>query len=337
VGVISPEDFITGEYAPDPEASAVILFELDDVQLNFHRGRSRFYREHQKSFRMQVLDDAGRDFADIGFSLIGRGRLRERLLEFDAYVHNLEDGQVKTTHIGRRDLHRERPSREVQNFYLSFPDVKVGSIIEYTISIRSFSVHRLPEWEFQGFIPIDYSQYQVLVPKPLEYHFINLGMLQPSKQTEQTLPYVIPWWRGSNHSTTATRLQLVAEQVPAIKPEPHQPGMDHVVSRLLFELKAIRMPGVPLVRLFESWEDVEREMMNFPGFGKYLERAELLLEDMIQAPEDYTGIDEKISAAIHFVRDRVRYNSQEMPVAASFPATVLERGAGNAAEVNCCW
>ncbi len=53
------------------------------------------------------------------------------------------------------------------------PNVKEGSMVEYSYTIQSDFLFDLREWEFQNTIPVAWSEYRVTIPEYFKYRLLS--------------------------------------------------------------------------------------------------------------------------------------------------------------------
>ncbi len=94
---------------------------------------------------------------------------------FDGYVHNLEGNKVISTRVRSRDLIAEQTTDRLKTMKISFPQAKVGSILEITYTITSPFFYSPPDWQFQYSIPVAYSEYILYQPAFYNFNFFVQG------------------------------------------------------------------------------------------------------------------------------------------------------------------
>ena len=60
----------------------------------------------------------------------------------------------------------------------AFPEVKAGSMIEYTYTIERETMGSLRNWYFQGLYPVRYSEYQLRFHKYFVFLYSLLLLIQ---------------------------------------------------------------------------------------------------------------------------------------------------------------
>ncbi|MEQ9009599.1 MAG: DUF3857 domain-containing protein, partial [Ekhidna sp.] len=150
------ESYFTMSHCPyDSSAGA---FYLSDY------GKSRFDNNFEIEFThhviLKILSPEEYDRADIKIPF-SKG---DRVSGFEAATYNMVDGKVMESKIKRKDVIIEDVNNNTRSFNFTFPNVKEGSIIEYTYRVNYGSIKSLNTWYFQTSLPVIKSQYELIIP-----------------------------------------------------------------------------------------------------------------------------------------------------------------------------
>lgn len=161
-GVVLPQDMNMTSYKSDPTASAVVLCDFGTAEV----GPRTQYTRH---VRIKILKQDGLRYANVEIPYKPYDKY-EVFTGLKAQTINVnEKGELVKTKLKGRDF-RDTPVDEENSIKVfSFADVKVGSIIEYSYTIRSLDLVRLKEWYFQTTIPVQWSEYRVYIPSRFNY------------------------------------------------------------------------------------------------------------------------------------------------------------------------
>ena len=124
---------------------------------------------HKKSF-----DDLG----TVKIYLYANGSDKEKLDNLQAATYNLEDGKVVQTKVDKSSIFQDKDG-DNQVIKFTFPDLKEGSIIEYTYTTNSPFFQYIPTWTFQGQYPELWSQFTIEEPQFFDFVTLKQGYLQP--------------------------------------------------------------------------------------------------------------------------------------------------------------
>ncbi|MCH5689784.1 DUF3857 domain-containing protein [Niabella sp. W65] len=162
-GKVSATDFDVTSPAIDTASNAVVLADIGSSTLEGNN-KGFFSLKYTHLRRVKILNKKGMDAADISIVLYTSGNAEEKLDECKALTYNLENGDVKQTKLENSSIFKERLSKNAVVRKFTFPNVKEGSILEYTYTITSDFLTHLRPWEFQGTSwPRVYSEYTVKI------------------------------------------------------------------------------------------------------------------------------------------------------------------------------
>ncbi|MBW6497440.1 MAG: DUF3857 domain-containing protein [Bacteroidales bacterium] len=337
LGRVTPEDFIQGTYEKDPEASAVVLYDYGETRFDIDGQAGRFYYNLTRTMRMQIIDERAFSYADHSIRLYDNPSNRETMSGFNAYVHNLEDNRIKTTRLRSRDLLTEKTSDNIKTCKFTFPEVKAGSIIEFTYTVKSFRIFSPRPWQFQYSLPVEYSEFNFIVPEYYNYNFFMQGFEAPVIQDRKSVnrSYIISGASGTQ-TVVATNIHYhwVMKDLPALRDEPFTTNISNYYSAIFFELASEIFPGSRPQLYVSSWADVDKLLRDSEYFGGFLSGTRQLRNEMSGLANDEASEEEKIASVLSWFHNNIRWNNSTSMSAGSTARQVINRGSGNSAEIN---
>lgn len=295
-------------YSPDSGASAVYLINNAEVVFN-ENDYSMYMKRH---VRIKFLNEDGFDYADITLPYL-KG---ENLQRLKSATYNLENGKITTTEVSKRDWVNEKYNDDLMEKKVSFPDVKVGSIIEYAFEQNMGSFRNMPGWRFQTDIPVKYTEFKTDIPRYGSYQPGFKGYLSPT--------YYKP---GSN------QYHVIMEEVPALKKEPYVATMENFRAEIDFEIKSISIPGYGTEVFLEDWAAIAGSLANDDDYGEAIDNLGQLRRIY---PEDQGwGNDlESMKSIFNYVRDHFEWNEYYRFKIYESPRSLWEEGTGTNADIN---
>ena len=313
------------DYPADTNAAAVVLADIGRISVIVRTSKSECLFERKR--RIKILKPTGFQYADVAIPLYVENDA-EILAEFEAKIYNSR-GLART--IEKKDVFLEKSSSRVLQIKFAFPEVQVGSVIEYRYLISKKNLFELPEWYFQQEIPVMWSELSVTIPSLLEYITLINGTppqeRAPTSVKEQVL--LIP-------DATVSTVSYYQKNMPALRPEGYITTMDDYYSRIRFQLQA---SGLNAYReeFFSSWEKTAKELVNHEFFGKkYLRKASLDGALAELAPQ-LIGIEkpeEQLQKIHQFVTHQVAWNGYHRFLVDEPLDKVFVRKLGSSAELN---
>lgn len=282
-GKVDKADLEMTVYPLDSGAEAVYLLDYGISQL---RG-SDFTMLLTTHVRIKILKEEGLDRADLELRYVrGDGDITK----LKAATHNLVNGKVVTREVGKKEWVDEKINDKVRVKKLSFPDAKVGSIIEYTYRIEAGSIYRVPSWSFQSSIPVRYSEYIVDLSEYASYMPLFQGYLRPAYS-----------------NNTKEKYHIVMKDVPALTREPYVSTIENFRSRIEFEIKSISLPGYYPEVFMENWNAINKELMESEGIGGALNNTGPLRK-IYPKDKGWGNNKESLIEIYNYVRDHFTWN-----------------------------
>lgn len=334
-GKISDEEINLSSYHG---SDAVILCDYGTYQYDARLGQLYLY--FTRHLRIKILTSAGLKYAtqtvpfyDLKSATSFRNNrvfeLRAQTLNINA-KNEIKHDKVKTKNYTVSEADVDFNS----SLTIKFPNVAVGSIIEYEIKIPTIEVVNPPEWIFEQDIPVIHSELRVISPEYIQYSgkAYLIDYLDVSETKYQTS--VLSYPRGSI-SYQSYQMQFVKSNVPAASPgTPYYERM-RLKIMLDFASQKFTIPGVPyLFRatdreykykdraekdmtltnisyiLYKSpdLETLPKKMLKDPYFGPPL-NIHMGINDTINSLiKGRTNEEEKIQIIYNFISDHMTWN-----------------------------
>jgi len=141
----------------DKNAEAVVLFDIEEVRCSVYTFAAN--AEVIRHVRIKILKDKGLEEANIKI-LFFSYKKSETVKDIIAQTYNLDrDGNVKISKLEKKNIYEKEFSKNVSQKIFTFPEVKKGSILEYSYRVTSTLELGLRDWEFQTNIPVKFSSF----------------------------------------------------------------------------------------------------------------------------------------------------------------------------------
>ncbi len=323
-GKVSVTEMSMETYVEDPEAEALVLFDLgDSFFFDVDRG---FEIRFTRIKRIKILKDTGVGFGEFSIPIYKDGMNAEKIASIEAISYNLEQGTTVKTAMIRSDLFEERIS---ENWYLkkfAVPNVKRGTVIEIKYTLESPFLFNLPDWEFQDRIPTLYSEYTVHMVPFYEYVFLAQGIttfdvnqtkLDPFDRTFASIPY--------NDQIYTFGMK----NIPAFRDESFITSRRDYITKIDFQLSKVNRTNGAKEEIMTNWPTVIEDLTKYESFGKYIKKSASLAEDfLIQIPEKSN------KAIIEYVKSYFTWNGDYSGTAFQNPKELMAKKTGNSADIN---
>ena len=217
--------------------------------------------------RIKILTSAGLDWGTVEVRLAqDPGNRTERLTDVRGFTYNLVQGKVQRQALDASNIFSNKVSEFTAVAKFALPNVRAGSVIEFSYSVLSDYVFYFHDWQFQRSIPTRWSEYRADIP----HQFFYKIFLQ-SKQ-----PLAVDEKRGLDGLTPHYRWAM--RDVPALRPEPYMTTPADYVDELTFELARYRGTDVA-----QSWDKIDELLLRDPNLGQLLDQNNYLKPDLDRA------------------------------------------------------
>lgn len=342
-GKVVAADFVVNSPVVDSNANAVILA---DIGSSSFEGNTKgwFSLIFKRIKRVKILNKKGFDAADVVIGLYTSGTDEERLEDCKGITYNLENGELKQTKLDPKNIFKDPIRKSVSLRKFTMPDVKEGSIIEYSYTIKSDFLFALQPWTFQGEYPCLRSEYEVGIPEFFNYVLLTQGYI-PIENVKNIR-------RGSftvTYNTSATTAsqsvnitggvfenKWMAKDVPAIKEEPFTSSLDNHIAKIEFQLSQYRFPDEPVEDIMGSWPKVREKLMKDERFGESLNKNNGWMTDEIkQITGGAKTLEDSVRKIYAYIRDNFTSTGNGIKMSADNALKeVYKKKSGNTADIN---
>jgi hypothetical protein len=102
-----------------------------------------------------------------------------------AYTYNLENDKIVPTKVEKDSKFKSTEDKHYNIVKFAFPNVKDGSVVEYSYTIFSPFVFEMPKIMIEDDVPIVYTEYVFDTPKELGYSINYQGSVLPKYRVSE--------------------------------------------------------------------------------------------------------------------------------------------------------
>jgi hypothetical protein len=274
--------------------------------------------------RIKILKESGYNWGDVEIYYQHFNNV-ESLSSLKAQIIQPDGTKVS---VSKKDIFKEAYSKYVTKASFAFPQLKVGSVIEWKYSINSERIFQIKDKYFQYSIPCRRSEYFAELPTMLNFVLLSQGSIAlESEKKETNKSYE---WGAQG----ATQYNYKANNVPALKSENYITTMDDYRSRLRFQLSEIRIPG-QYKEILSSWNQVGNELLDEEKLGRQCFRKGNH-KTVLDALGDLKGSTdkEKLREVFNFVVSKIEWDGTYGIYANDNLNKVFTKQTGNGAAIN---
>ncbi len=286
----------------------------------------------ERRIRIKILKEKGLAEADISIPYYAFNN-DEKISRLSACTFNIDDsGNIKTTMVKKDAVYSKKIDKYYSAMIVAFPEVKVGSVIEYKFTMERETMGQLKDWFFQGRIPVRYSEYDLRIPQIFRFS------VQPSvidaMENKQSVSYERIFTDSRYIDTRVLKSNYIMRNLAGIKDEPYMGSAKDYMQRLEFQLSQIDYGNNHIVDLNANWGDVITDLMKDDNFGMQLEKTVPGTIKLITEANAITDAETKMNFIFNTVRKTISWNEQEAVFTDNSITKTWELKNGNSAAVN---
>ncbi len=294
----------------DKGADAVVLIDYGNIY--YDRGTvgfSIFKTVFERRTRIKILKEKGIAQADIEIPYYTHNN-EERILKLNANTYNQDaTGKLITSEVKKSSIYSKKIDGNYSKMIIAFPEVKVGSIIEYSYSIER-ETYNLRNWYFQGRIPVRYSEFQLRVPQIFRFS-VQPSVIDPIDDKQEVIDESISMDEGFVQ-TKSLKSNYIMRNLPGVKNEPFMGAAKDYMQRLEFQMTQIYYSESRIEDISLKWEDVIKNRLNKnDDFGLQLVKTIPSSKKMIEECEQIADIEGKMKFIYNQVRKTMNWNGDE--------------------------
>jgi Domain of Unknown Function with PDB structure (DUF3857) len=351
LGKVTIEELQQKSHPKDTSAVAAILFKKGDVRFDYSE-QNGFEIKTEVKVKIKIYKKEGYLWANENIRYyIGSGT-KENIRFSDAVTYNLVNGKIEKTKLKSDGEFIEKINKYWGRKKIALPNVKEGSVVEYSYLIVTDNIAEMREWNFQSSIPVNYSEFKTSIPEYYTYKPNQKGFIYPKttvNQERKTLNFSsIERSSGSGLSGAATTQSIsnsqlefmetktvyVAENLPAMKEESFVNNIDNYTASISHELSSIKYPNSPYKSFATDWESVTKKIYENEDFGAELKKTGYFEEDLKTVLTGKITQEERIKTVFDFVKSKVKWNDFNGYSCDDGVKKAYKDGVGNVAEIN---
>ena len=350
-GKISEEE-LAEKYDPqDSSAVASVLYRDYKIRYEYNQSTG-FEVVTDVRERVKIYKKEGFDYATVSERLYisDAGSEKESFKNLKAYTYNLVDGSIEETKLKGSDTFTEDVSKYYKEEKFTLPNVKEGSVIEYSYTVDSPFYYSIDEVVLQYDIPIRKQEIAIATPEYFVFKPNFKGYLQVSpKMSSKTGKISIQnksrdsgggfsvsktTFSTSNIDYIISVSEFNMENVPALKEENYVNNINNYRAAINYELQYVNFPQQPIKSYSTTWDKVVETIYDSPDFGKQIENTKYFKNKVSEILTDTSTDVTKMSAIYFFVQQHMNWNGYYGKYTDKGVKSSFVEKTGNAADIN---
>ncbi len=315
----------------DKGASAMVLIDYGNTYYNRGTvGFSTFKTVFERRIRIKILKENGISQADIRIPYYNRNN-EEKINKLNANTYNLDaSGKVQTTEVKKSSIYSKRIDASHSMMIIAFPEVKVGSIIEYSYSIERETIY-LNDWYFQGRIPVRYSEYQLRIPQFFRFS-IQPNIVDHMEDKQDVTTEILSADEGAIEAKVL-KSNYIMRNLVGIKDEPFMGAAKDYMQRIEFHLSQIDY-GDHTKDISTKWSDIIRDLKSDESFGLQFQNNISSASSLIDEAKRITDTEQRMKFLYEEVRKSLTWNEDDGIYTDNGISKTWETKTGNLADIN---
>ncbi len=330
-GEINADDYAINRNNIDSNANAIVIQEYGKTTMQLNETDNRFHIIFEYHVKLKIFNKDGFRHGNIIIPLYKGENLEEYISELKASTYNYNSGSFTESVMDKKNVFAERRSKYLELTKFTLPNLKDGSIIEYSYRLESPNIFNFKSWPFQSDIPKMSSLYEVNIPAIYNYNVVLRG---PYKLTDQKVELFKECMRLQGTSIDCSKISYLMKKIPAFVEEDYMTAASNFKSAIYFELSDMQRVDGSRQSYTKSWKDVDYELTSAPNFGSQMKKKEIFKEVMPgilkNAPTDL----DKAKAVYAYIKKQLKWNNYYGMHSEGNIKSALENKSGNVADIN---
>lgn len=316
-------------YKKDSTASAVILY---------HEGNTEFFEKGEEIYirtkiykKVKILNKDGFDLADVEISIQNskRNDMEETVENIKGITHN--DGS--STHLSKKDIYTERVTDYLQEVKFALPNIKKGSIIEYSYDLVSPYLFNFTGWDFQDRVPTLESVFKAKIPGNYRYNrsLIGYERLVVNTSTVERNCFSISF---SSNKASCEVLTYTMKNIPAFIPEDYMTSTRNYKSRIKFELSEYHSFNGYKKKYSKTWKSVDREFKQDEDIGGQTRKKSFFKKRLPSNILEDVNELERAKKVYNFIKHHYTWNKSFRMFNKISVTKAFEKKTGTVSEIN---
>jgi len=345
-GKVSKEELMETQNDLYPEADATVLYREHKSYFQYRQDEG--YTLYTQVFeRIKIYNQDGFDWANQSFRTYNFGSNREKIENLKATTYNMDGNSIKKDKLSRSALFEERVSNYYMQHKFTLPNIKEGSVIEFTYTVSS-PFTRIEDIDLQYTIPIRKEVVEVKVPEYYVYN--NFGNPQSGlvynyerDSKEISVDFNARTGLGSaNRNATAggtgkykeIQYKLDEVNIPPLKKEDYVDNLNNYRAKSIWELSMINWPDEMPKTFTTDWEAVTKRIYDSDGFVNELNKTDYYASDLAAALADATDPLDKANRILFAVQSKMTWNGYLGYYPEKGVKKAFKEGTGNVGDIN---
>ncbi|QHC83960.1 hypothetical protein AS589_03695 [Empedobacter brevis] len=349
-GKISKKDFEKTTSTIQTDAPAEVLYADGNYKITFNTTQGGIEQTKKVFYRIIVFDKdkTPDDVLKVEIPLYkSSGSDQDKLLSLKAITYNLDGGKITEQKVEKKDIFLDKVHRFMDKQTFTFPNVKNGSILEYSYEIVSPFYGQTDTWYFQQSVPVVASNFTLQNQEYFNYQQDLRGGFAP-KITNNSKKETGAYKQGGfninefhhkqlsqgSYELTINEKKYSLSDLPSYSREAYVLNPRNMLASIQFELASYQAPGRTIENFSTTWERIGKDLMDHENFGRQLNGNGFLDETVNSTITGKTTNIQKTQAIFDYVKTAVTWNDYLGEYTDKGIRKTFNEKSGNSADIN---
>ena len=330
-GAITYDDYEFDRKKLDSNVNAIVLKEFGtaSIQRDDNTGSLELIFEHH--VKIKIYNKEGFKEANIVIPTYKDESREETISDLKASTFNYVNNNFVETVMDRKAVFTENRSKYTRLTKFTLPNLKEGSVIEYSYRLKSPNLFNFKTWEFQSDIPKVISEYLVYIPGIYNY---NVSLRGFQKLTDQKVELSKECLRLSGVAIDCSKINYMMKNIPAFIEEDNMTAPSNFKSAIYFELSDVQNLNGAKTSYTKTWKDVDYELSSYKTLGDQMKRKDVFKDLIPEITKGSTTDLDKAKAVYNYIKKQIKWNNYYGKYAEDNIKKALENRSGNVADIN---
>ncbi|MDX2302631.1 MAG: DUF3857 domain-containing protein [Microscillaceae bacterium] len=316
-GKVSQEELALKECVFEKNAGAVIL--CDFGELSAFTDEPVKLKRHK---RIKILTEDGTSAADVKIPFYTKNNF-EMVLDLQAQtIQADESGNLTFTAVEKNQIFRNNIDKSWSEIIFTFPNAKVGAILEMEYTFISQDFYHLTPWYFQAEIPTLHSELTIDVASTRTYNAVVYGT---KLQME-----------AANNKNAG---RWILKDVPSLQDEPFVWNYNDYAENIEFQLSSqsslvLTSTQIAFKDVTIDWDMLSKNFLKNEEIEKYISKHQVAEKIVEKLNLKGKPNEEKIKTLFHYVNQNFQWNNEIRLFPEQTLKELLDSKQGNSAELN---
>jgi len=330
-GAITHDDYQFDRKTLDSNANAIVLKEFGTASIQIDDNTHSLVLIFEHHVKIKIYNKEGFKEANIVIPTYKDSNREETISDLKASTFNYVDNNFVESVMDKKAVFTENRSKYTRLTKFTLPNLKEGSVIEYSYILRSPNLFNYKTWEFQGDIPKVSSEYVAYIPGIYNY---NVSLRGFQKLTDQKSELSKECLRLSGVAIDCSKMTYLMKNIPAFIEEDNMTAPSNFKSAIYFELSDIQNINGGKTSYTKTWKDVDYELSNYKTLGDQMKRKDVFKELIPTITKGSTDDLEKAKAIYNYIKKQIKWNNYYGVYSEDNIKKAIDNRSGNVADVN---